>query len=829
MQQMGEPHSGDNATSLPSGFKYLVGGAALFIAVCSAYFSVRGLGLLFVGSATAVMIMAASLEVGKLVAASFLYRYWHDLNRAMKFYMTSAVVVLIAITSLGNYGYLARAYERTHTQIGLHEQQITALEKEIADTQRQIDDARGQLGKATDTGREDKVQAQARVTEANTALESSLTRTQTQRQTSQDRRDRDIQTLTQRMAEQGDVLKKAMASEDAAIAGLNDRVAVLDRAVDAYTKQGGPGFFKADSVKKGQELRDKQKAERDAITAAIAERQTRQEQLRVDHALAVAAADKEMAAVRDQFVQETARLDAEEQSLRTAAAASLALVEQQLTALDTQGLTVKAGGDTQIEAHYQRIRARNEEIRHLQEQIAATDIGSYRFVARAFEATSDNVVKWLMLALVIVFDPLAVSLAVGFNVALLRDPRRRRPSMTLSAPVAEMAAESRIPTMGGNGRRTVVQTTLLIATIGAIGLGGAGYWGVRTFRNPSPGAHAELIPSDSFAVVKLHPAALRQPGSTQKLEEWLGAEMGRKLSEALVEVTGAGFDARAELYAFAKFPTGRSMEKSDRPVMLCGLVVRVGDPPAAEAALSRMAGQLNSNPSRSRAMIRHGRGRYMDPEGGFVSFGIADRSAVVLLEVEGDPQAPCVEKEMRLCLASPAANAPAREQLLPRPVNGDGAVVLAFDAGRFFSQLPKNPVAQARYQQLQPHLDFNLMLNVLPAAGKQWQLTADYAYHVDRFKDRQQPTALQVLAKLGPAESAGLAGQLMDRCAETLDYDSFIDRLRTAFSGPEHKGTGEVLVEKSYASAREARFVLTASLDPQTAAAPVAAVAAVKP
>src|ERR1051325_6792583 len=131
--------------SVPSVFKYVLVTSALFIASCSAFFSVWGLGFLFVGSATAVMIMAASLEVGKLVAASFLYRYWELINRALKMYLIVAVFMLVGITSLGNYGYLARAYERTHTQIGLLESQIASLEKEITDTQHQIENSRGQL------------------------------------------------------------------------------------------------------------------------------------------------------------------------------------------------------------------------------------------------------------------------------------------------------------------------------------------------------------------------------------------------------------------------------------------------------------------------------------------------------------------------------------------------------------------------------------------------------------------------------------------------------------------------------------------------------------
>ena len=94
-------------------------------------------------------------------------------------------------------------------------------------------------------------------------------------------------------------------------------------------------------------------------------------------------------------------------------------------------------------------------------------------------------------------------------------------------------------------------------------------------------------------------------------------------------------------------------------------------------------------------------------------------------------------------------------------------------------------------------------------------VVADYAYKMDRFSDRQQPTALQLLASLGSAEPAGVAGRLMDRCADTLDYDSFIDRLRTALGGPVQKGVQDVVVEKSFTSAREARFVLTAHCTPQ--------------
>jgi hypothetical protein len=88
-----------------------VGFSALSIAGSAAFFSVYGLSKLFAGAQLAVIIMAGSLEFGKLVAASFLYRYWDRINLAHKIYMTIATVVLVLITSAGIFGFLSNAYQ----------------------------------------------------------------------------------------------------------------------------------------------------------------------------------------------------------------------------------------------------------------------------------------------------------------------------------------------------------------------------------------------------------------------------------------------------------------------------------------------------------------------------------------------------------------------------------------------------------------------------------------------------------------------------------------------------------------------------------------------
>ena len=105
-------------------FNKLVGFSALSIAGSAAFFSVYGLSKLFAGAQIAVIIMAGSLEFGKLVAASFLYRYWKDIGILHRTYMTIATVILILITSAGIFGFLSNAYQGATVSF---EKETTAL------------------------------------------------------------------------------------------------------------------------------------------------------------------------------------------------------------------------------------------------------------------------------------------------------------------------------------------------------------------------------------------------------------------------------------------------------------------------------------------------------------------------------------------------------------------------------------------------------------------------------------------------------------------------------------------------------------------------------
>ena len=112
-------------------FNKLVGLSALLIAGSAAFFSVFGLSKLFSGAALSVIIMAGSLEFGKLVTAAFLYRYWDRVSFLQKFYLTLATIVLILITSGGIYGYLSNAYQGATVGFEKQSTKLLALEERL--------------------------------------------------------------------------------------------------------------------------------------------------------------------------------------------------------------------------------------------------------------------------------------------------------------------------------------------------------------------------------------------------------------------------------------------------------------------------------------------------------------------------------------------------------------------------------------------------------------------------------------------------------------------------------------------------------------------------
>lgn len=120
-------------------FTALLGLTALLVAGCGAYFSVLGIATLFSGHFWQVAIMAGSLELGKLVATSFLYRYWKRVVWFLKIYMISAVLVLMCITSMGIFGYLSSGYQVNAGKTGLIDNKVALIEQQKTNIKTEID------------------------------------------------------------------------------------------------------------------------------------------------------------------------------------------------------------------------------------------------------------------------------------------------------------------------------------------------------------------------------------------------------------------------------------------------------------------------------------------------------------------------------------------------------------------------------------------------------------------------------------------------------------------------------------------------------------------
>ena len=115
--------------------------SAISISVIAAGYSIIGLSTLFAGAVIPIIAMGSALEVGKLVAASWLYNNWRNklVPRAIKAYLTFAVIVLIFITSMGIFGFLSKAHLDQVQPTSSNNIKIELIDKQIDQQQKIID------------------------------------------------------------------------------------------------------------------------------------------------------------------------------------------------------------------------------------------------------------------------------------------------------------------------------------------------------------------------------------------------------------------------------------------------------------------------------------------------------------------------------------------------------------------------------------------------------------------------------------------------------------------------------------------------------------------
>jgi len=372
---------------------------ALAIAGVAAWFSIVGLMLLFSGSAMEIAIMAGTLEVGKLLTASWLYRYWNETSKWLRGYLTVAVVILMVITSVGIFGYLSKAagdqasnggdalavVERVDSQIAREENKISLLEERIAGVGGNID--------VTDS-----LEQQAEI------RDGAWVRVQG-----------DIDYNQEQIENVRDQLKVDIASQDARLTALDVAVNELRaKGIETITLDEG-GLFqsadieKIDYVEQANDLRQSQQVERDEIKA---EKDRIRNQATGDIKVFQDAIDR----YRGQAQLDINEANNEINRLRSQTTSQQ---DNNLIKIDELNIQIDNIYESIVNLKDEKFDAESK-VRDLEREVGPIKYLSQLVIGSDDADSLETAIRWFILMLVFVFDPLAVVLVIAANQTLLR-------------------------------------------------------------------------------------------------------------------------------------------------------------------------------------------------------------------------------------------------------------------------------------------------------------------------------------------------------------------------------------------------------------------------
>ena len=342
--------------------------SALSISGVAIFYSVIGLATIFPGAFVPVVIMGGVLEVGKLITASWLYRNWKFTPFMLKTYLTTAVIILSLITSMGIFGFLSKAHLEQNLASDTLIQRIQILEDKIQSEKNSI----------------------LRQNAVIDRLEKSINR-------STGTADGDIEVQQSIIADANEKLKTLLTVETNTVKDLNDRLKVLDKNVsDVLT--ANKSFFNEERA--AAELKASQKEEREQIAIKVAEAQARIAELKADHKVEIAKAQEIIANMRSGSQENKGQFTKE-----------IEIAEQKI--FDSQG---------KIDIFIVEKQPLEKEMLTLE-----AEIGPVKYIAALAvdwgitdQVETSKAVRWVIIIIIFVFDPLAVLLLIAANQSLMR-------------------------------------------------------------------------------------------------------------------------------------------------------------------------------------------------------------------------------------------------------------------------------------------------------------------------------------------------------------------------------------------------------------------------
>ena len=396
---------------------------ALTIAGVAAWFSIAGLIAIFSASATSIAVMAGSLEVGKLLTASWLYRYWHETGILMKSYLTIAVLALMLITSMGIFGYLSKAHL---DQAAVSGDAIAIVDRVDGKIQRQRDFI---------------ALTEERIATINSGTGPDVSQSISQQETIRDgaweRVQGDIEYNQGQITSIRSQLQSDLDGVDGQLttdlqAGA-DKLSALDAIVESYTSQGtttsetsSGGIFSGtqtetvDNVARGTEVRQSQQSERAQIAQDQQKLRDRADSKKTELRQI---ANTEIASLQSNID----RYRAQAQETVNSANAEINRLRDSATSDSQDNFERVEELNAEIDLAYDKISDLNAEKFEAEREVRALEqeVGPIKYVAELVygdqsQELLDKSVRLFILLLVFVFDPLAVMLVIAANQTLLR-------------------------------------------------------------------------------------------------------------------------------------------------------------------------------------------------------------------------------------------------------------------------------------------------------------------------------------------------------------------------------------------------------------------------
>lgn len=370
---------------------YLTLATALILSTAAIYYSVTGLAAIFAGAVISTLIMGTILEVSKLVAVIWLHKFWSQTVWWLKTYLSIAVLMLMFITSMGIFGGLSKAHIEQTAATGENAAQIDRLTREIQRQQTVIAKSEQRIAglESGNSGAQANIQAQ--IDREQARIDSAYSRIQPV----VDEQNAIIESKTQLFQDQIDKIDQDLALLQSYIDSGEIRKAqgmVGTRADGDY----GPATARAFT-----QYQTRQAQERNQLVDQLAE-------LSADPA--VAAARKEIQRVRqavdDQVAQSNQLINRLRQRLGNNDSTSVEnLVAEQTAIFQTasQELDRLTQEKFQLEAEYRKLEAEVGPIKYIADLI----------YGEADKNTLEEAVRWVILLIIFVFDPLAVLLLIA--------------------------------------------------------------------------------------------------------------------------------------------------------------------------------------------------------------------------------------------------------------------------------------------------------------------------------------------------------------------------------------------------------------------------------